>query len=357
MKCTNCKIDKLSNEFPSAVLTERCDHVSSHCLRCLIDLLKKQKEGEYECPECKTAVSRDDFKQLTDAWEDASFKLDVSQIGRQHLVANLKAANNKEEIVQKGDIYVVLLNGERIVIDYSVVSTVLALRQQIYAKNRIEIAKQKLVYNGVELMDYTNENRATKLVDYGIRANSHIQLIVILYEITQAESVKNLVFDLDWGFPANHPDYLDGTCFLYTGNQYWRKYDYQSVFYPATPSMRHSGDVIDNANKRGHHKITAKLDELPLEVTLLFFILSSWDSPTIGHFKTPKFHLFDQEHPDKNLCSYELKKAANTQAVIMCCVARTAHGMWNVIQVGAESAGNAKDYTAIERKIETLGLF
>lgn len=64
----------------------------------------------------------------------------------------MNAAGNKEEIVQKGNIYVVLLNGERIVIDYGVVSTVLALRQQIYAKNRIEIAKQKLVYNGVELM-------------------------------------------------------------------------------------------------------------------------------------------------------------------------------------------------------------
>ena len=89
---------------------------------------------------------------MTVAWEDASFRLDVSKIGRQHLVANMKVAGDKEEIVQKGNIYVVLLNGERIVIDYGVVSTVLALRQQIYAKNRIEIAKQKLVYNGVELM-------------------------------------------------------------------------------------------------------------------------------------------------------------------------------------------------------------
>jgi len=76
--------------------------------------------------------------------------------------------------------------------------------------------------------------------------------MVILYEISEKETIKDLVFDLDWGFPDNHTvDYLDGTCFLYTGNTFWRKYDYQSTDYPSLPSTKHSGDVLDRANRRG----------------------------------------------------------------------------------------------------------
>ena len=47
---------------------------------------------------------------------------------------------------------------------------------------------------------------------------SHIQLIVVLYNITRAESIKSLTFDLFWGYPANGTqDYLDGSCLLYVG--------------------------------------------------------------------------------------------------------------------------------------------
>src|SRR6185312_12870127 len=80
----------------------------------------------------------------------------------------------------------------------------------------------------LRLQDHADDNGDKNLVEYGIRANSHIQLMVILYEITEKETIKDLVFDLDWGFPNDQTvDYLDGTCFLYTGNKYWRKYDYQ----------------------------------------------------------------------------------------------------------------------------------
>lgn len=56
------------------------------------------------------------------------------------------------------------------------------------------------------------------LQDLNIGPGSHIQLIVVLYNITRAESIKNLTFDLFWGYPANGTqDYLDGTCLLYVG--------------------------------------------------------------------------------------------------------------------------------------------
>jgi hypothetical protein len=54
------------------------------------------------------------------------------------------------------------------------------------------------------------------LQDYNIGPGSHIQLIVVLYNITRAESIKDLTFDLFWGYPTS-VDYLDGTCLLYKG--------------------------------------------------------------------------------------------------------------------------------------------
>jgi len=107
----------------------------------------------------------------------------------------------------------------------------------------------------------------------------------------------------------------------------------------------------------GHHKITSKLYELPENVTHLYFILSAWNSPSLGCYKTPTFSLIDKEHPNKNLCRYELKNVSHSKAVIMCSVARTGN-TWRVYIVGTESAGNAKDYRPIEQKIQTMeGLF
>src|SRR5437016_90312 len=98
--------------------------------------------------------------------------------------------------------------------------------------------------------------------------------------------------------------------------------------------MRHSGDKMDNTTKTGHQTITAQLDQLPAEVTQLYFVLSSFKSPTIGHFQNPSFKLVDGTQPDKPLCAYQLEQAANSQAVIMCCVSRVGQGMWQVIQIG-----------------------
>jgi stress response protein SCP2 len=121
--------------------------------------------------------------------------------------------------------------------------------------------------------------------------------------------------------------------------------------------MRHSSDDMDDANKRGHQNITAKLDKLPPEVTQLYFVLSSYTSPTIGHFKTPGFKLIDETQPDKPLCTYQLEQATESQAVIMCCISRVGQGMWQVIQVGKLSKGNVNDYDPIEQSIAECSLF
>ncbi|PKC60127.1 hypothetical protein RhiirA1_491260 [Rhizophagus irregularis] len=225
---------------------------------------------------------------------------------------NTTDGNNKTE-----EIYVVLLNGQKYAFQYNQVKNISELRKEIKKKLSVdEESKQKLIYKGVELQDQVIT--PCTLQYYEIEPGSHIQLIIVLY----TESIKSLIFDSFWGYPANGTqDYLEGSCLLYIGDVLFRKYDYISAFYPSFPHIKHSGALMDNTNKRGHQRITAKLDKLPPEITQLYFVLSSFKSPTIGHFKAPSFKLIDETQPEP-LCSYQLEQAAESQAIIICCISR-----------------------------------
>ena len=120
--------------------------------------------------------------------------------------------------------------------------------------------------------------------------------------------------------------------------------------------MKHSGDLMDELNQKGHHFIMAELDKLSSEITQLYFVLSSYISPTIGHFTSHHFELIDKTQPDKPLCAYKLEQAADSQAVIMCCVSRVSQG-WEVVQIGKLSEGNVNDYNPIEKSIHECSLF
>jgi stress response protein SCP2 len=144
---------------------------------------------------------------------------------------------------------------------------------------------------------------------------------------------------------------------LYFSNVFLRKYDYESVFYPSFPHMKHLGYVMDDVNKRGHQRIMMKLDQLPPEVTQIYFVLSSYKFPTISHFKTPDFKLIDETQPDKPLCTYRLEQAAMSQAVIMGCMSRVGQSMWQAIQIGKLSNGNIKNYVPIKQSIIQCSLF
>ena len=100
------------------------------------------------------------------------------------------------------------------------------------------------------------------------------------------------------------------------------------------------------------------MSDLPPTVTKLYFILSSWNSPSIGYFPNPSFKLYDTEKPDDQLCSYKLRAAASSKAVIMCAVIRNKNKTtWDVFEIGKLSAGNAKDYTPIKNTIEKLSTY
>ncbi|CAB4437791.1 unnamed protein product [Rhizophagus irregularis] len=347
MKCSNCKVDKLSREFPTDTISQRCNHISSFCLKCVINHINAKTGNKQtvvkQCPECKMNLEAKEIKDLNVAWEKASFRIDVDNISQSH--SQINPARNGEVDghgnATTGDFYVVLLNGTKLKFRLEHIRSVGALKEAIKAQTKVETNKQKLIHKGVELQTYTNQGRVQiQLSEYNIVAESHIQLIVLLYSISKELSINALTFDLFWGYPSTGCDYLDGTCMLYTGTgnnagQLWRRFDYQSTSFHDIPNMAHSGDVMDHSNRRGHHRITANLASLPQTVTKLYFILSSWNAPNIGHFPNPSFKMFDPSKPDIQLCSYTIQSAASSQAVIMCVAAKNGYdGNWNVFEVG-----------------------
>jgi len=181
--------------------------------------------------------------------------------------------------------------------------------------------------------------------------------MVLLYSISKELSINALTFDLYWGYPQSGGDFLDGTCMLYTANsQLYRTFDYNSRNFADIPNMSHSGDVMDSVNQRGHHRITANLTSIPRNVTKLYFVLSAFRSPNIGCFPNPSFKMFDPSYPDIQLCSYTIRSATTSKAVIMCVVEKSEEGNWNIFEIGKLSDGSVWNYTPILNAISSMDL-
>ncbi|CAG8540550.1 2171_t:CDS:2, partial [Cetraspora pellucida] len=296
MRCKNCKIDKLSEEFPFGTISPTCEHITSWCLKCLVNYLK---ETQHQCPICKAELSEQEINEYYLLWDNANFKIDFEERSQTHI--------------------------------------------ELYEQNNIK--------SGIF---YVHEVADNTLTSYGICSNSHIQLIVVLYSMSKKDTLKNLVFDLHWGFPLSKIDYLDGSCLIYEGDKLWKIYDYENKVYADISYISHSGDILDKKNATGHHKIKVNLNQLPPSVTQLYLILSSYNSPTIKHFRNPSFKLYDEARTNKQLCKYNIHKADKSQAVIMCLINRSRDGKWKVIEVGSLSQGNARNYSPIMENIKDL---
>ncbi|CAH1763190.1 11664_t:CDS:2 [Entrophospora sp. SA101] len=329
MKCKNCNINKLSREFPKDVISGDCKHIPGFCLKCVVTYLNASKTNK--CPECKALLNQKGIKRLNSNWENASFMIKVDSISTLNNPSNNQSGG--------GYFYVVMMNGTVITLSLEKVKTVIGLKRAIKSETNLEISKQKLLYNGNEL-------------------KSHLQLIVLLYSITKGQSFKNLTFDLHWGFPDGERDYLDGTCLLYRDNFFYERVDWANKSHSHIPNIFHSGDKLNFATLTGHHCIKANLADLPPEITRLYFILSSWNAPNIGHFPNLSFKLYDTEKPDDQLCSCKLKYAASSSAIIMCVVIRNIfNNTWDIFEIGESSTGNAKNYTSIKSTISSLSTF
>lgn len=180
-------------------------------------------------------------------------------------------------------------------------------------------------------------------------------LVIRLYAIP--EGLDQVVFDLHWGFPSIREDFLDATCFLFSSHEHLGIVDYTSKQLPPSLQLdyiKHSGDVMDKLNKQGHHKITLSVKQIPIDVTHLFFTLSSWHSANIAKYPNPSLKFYEVKNPNNNLCETTLTRAASSQAVVMCSLSRDQYDVWNIYQSGKLSTGNAKHYDPLINTIQSL---
>ena len=174
---------------------------------------------------------------------------------------------------------------------------------------------------------------------------------MLLYAIP--EDFDEVIFDLFWGYPQRGKDYLDASILLYSGSNFVEVVDYNNRKSQSCLAVTHSGDVMDNEKKLGHHTINVSIKSIPRQINKLVFTLSAWNSPNISKYPNPSLKFFDAKFPDKQLCSDEMSHAAYSQAIIMCCLSHKGGG-WQVFSLKHLSAGNAMNYAPLRKKISSL---
>lgn len=194
-------------------------------------------------------------------------------------------------------------------------------------------------------------NVGSKLVTlqyYGVQAFTTINLIIVLFDIP--ETFDEVIFDLFWGYPKSGRDYLDASVLLYNGTSFVETVDYRRMQSKTCNAVRHSGDVMDDTNRLGHHTLNVKLKSLREDVDKLFFTLSAWNCPNLSKYPKPSLRFFDARAPKDQLCSDSMQHAANSQAIIMCSLCRI-EGAWKVLSLRTVSNGNAKNYDPLRGTI------
>lgn len=193
------------------------------------------------------------------------------------------------------------------------------------------------------------DGHLAKLSDFSVKPNSTLILVVMMFAIP--DQFDHVVFDLYWGYPSKGRDYLDASCLMFQSQNFVSLVDYS---HSSDSFIRHSGDVMDNLQRIGHHTINVHLKQIPTSITHLFFTLSAWSSPNISKYPNPSLKFFEADKPTQNLCNTTFTHAGHARAVIMCSVSRDAGGKWKIFESGKLSAGNALDYEPIKSTIISL---
>ncbi|XP_045161189.2 uncharacterized protein LOC123526204 isoform X2 [Mercenaria mercenaria] len=343
MECRLCEVTKLPNEFAPDNVTELCEHPTLFCLRCTLKAVKETSKCPH--PGCIQSVQMSDKKMrwfqeiLDDMFKEyeADDSVDDSPTIQNTLYAG-------------GILTITVLTGESIAVPYDPNMEVLQLKRKISQAMNHAVEKQKLLYKDKELADLKSDGRRTKIRDAGVKPNSTLCLVIILYSVP--ENFDRVVFDLFWGYPSTGCDYLDASCLLFNGTKFKTCCDYTNR--QLIQAIIHSGDVMDNKNKIGHHTIYVNLKQIPTDITHLFFTLSAWRSPNISRYPNPSLTFREASNPTSDLCKTTFHHANLSQAVIMCSVSRGPHGRWEIFESGKLSSGNAKNYKPIINTIKSL---
>lgn len=338
MACLSCKVEKLSNEYPPENVSKECDHPSLICLRCVVTFV--DKNGKCPHPNCDLMISKQSqTMNLFKAYLLKQFK-------------EYESAYTPSIDFGAGSQFVNItgLTGESASIPFTPQMTVDQLKTQIQLKLKHDKGKQKLLYNGKEMTAMRSNGGYATLSDYEVKPNTTICLVICLFSIP--ENFDDVIFDLYWGYPFSGRDYLDASCLLFGGNSFQQVVDYRRS--TSITAVRHSGDVMNDAQRIGHHTINVSLKKIPSNVTHLFFTLSAWSSPNISHYPNPSLKFYDATKPGKDLCKTTFHHAKNSRAVVMCSVSRDSQGHWKIFESGQLSAGNAQAYQPLISTIQKL---
>ncbi|XP_053405687.1 uncharacterized protein LOC128559012 [Mercenaria mercenaria] len=249
-----------------------------------------------------------------------------------------------------GILTITVLTGESMAVQYDPNMEVLQLKSKIRLTMNHPIHKQKLLYKDKELKDHRSNGKRTQIRDAGVKPNSTLWLVILLYSIP--ENFDLVVFDLFWSYPSTGCDYLDASCLLFNDLNFKTLADWSNKH--PIKAVRHSGDVLDNENRIGHHTINVSLKQLPSDITHLFFTLSAFNSPNISRYPNPSLRFYEASSPTKDLCKTTFQHAKLSQAVVMCSVSRGSHGRWEIFESGKLSSGNAAQYDPIISTIKSL---
>ena len=338
MICKLCGEDKLSKEFPHAHLIEECsEHPLLHCLRCVTNAIKNNSK----CSQCGIDVGEDNIQ----------YKKYVATLG--FLFPAVEADEGVYESVDDSTSHVVIttLSGERTTLIYDPEQTIMSVKDVVEKDLKTPFSNQCLLFNEIELKLKGQDDQLLKIKDYEIPPNSTIYLLVLLYAIP--ENFDNVVFDLFWGYPEGKKDYLDASVFLYSDTEFVEVVDYNDRASKSCSAVQHSGDVMDNIKRLGHHTINVSIKSIPAQINKLVFTLSAWNSPNISKYPNPSLKFFELKFPDRQLCSDEMSHAAHSQAIIMCSLTKRGGG-WQVFSLKHLSAGNAMNYDPLKKKIANL---
>ncbi|KAL3869276.1 hypothetical protein ACJMK2_041979 [Sinanodonta woodiana] len=342
--CEKCGEGKLSEEFPPTTITDDCIHPPSICLRCVVEHVRKHNV----CPHQDCAQAVDDNSEqllLFEAILDEMF-LDYNKV----LEENLRAAHPDGDVI-----YISTLTGDSEVIPYDASMTITQLKGKVKGKFNIDPKDQTLLYNEKRLKVKKGSGQLYTLSDFAVAKNSTIYILVPLFRVS--EDLDHVVFDLSWGFPDMHPDFLDASCFVFQQSEFMQLIDWNHPTddYYLKGAIKHTQEITTSGGSTGHQKIDVYLKRLPPSITHIFFTLSSWKSPNLSAFTNPSLKFFDACETDCDLCETTFTHALNSPAVIMCSIVRTGKE-WLILEYGPEALvdGNAKRYNPIRLKVEEL---
>ncbi len=249
----------------------------------------------------------------------------------------------------KGFISLAMLNGDSASVQLNAAMTVSTLKTVVKSKLLVPLENQQLIYNGTEIKEFTDAKAAATLGYYQVQPNSTIHVRRLLY--SAPKDLDKVVFDLYWGYPHHGRDYLDASVLIFEGIKHTGVLDYRRTSFP--PAMRHSGDLMDGINRKGHHFINIDLHKIPANITHFFFTLSAWDSPTVSSYPNPSLRFYKESEPGKMLCEDTITKLNYSQAIVMAWVTRQG-GHWCVFSAGKASAGNARNYSCLVSTIRGI---